>query len=541
MTTFNTKHPIPADGRKLNVCAYARVSSDKDLAEMSLETQIQFYTTEILKRDDWEYCGVYADEGITGTSIANRENFIKMVNKALHGFIDIILVKSISRFGRNITDVISAINELRKNGVEVYFEKENISTLDNSSTIALNLYAKLAEQEAKNVSENVLWSVEKRMKKGRYRIPVEEMLGYAYDGDKLVIIEQEAKVVREIFDMYVEGLSISYIAKEMEKRGYKTGMGKTQWGNKSVTTILCNEKYVGDCLLHKTMQKHMSSRTQIVNRGEKDAYYVKNGHPAIISREVWDKAEAIREERRIKMGKSKGMVQPPKSVYAGFGLCPYCGKNYYIKRLSNAKEGIKKCLACGSNRAMLTCRESESVFLDDLKAILIKQIGILKSNPIEFKNALRNTYVGNKEALQEKVCILNGKIDNLRAKYKAIENKIGDSFNALKNEIENELNDLFVAKQKTENELLTSNDAEIVIKQIFDSLDKINEDNIEESFRILFKRMIVKNRLDLTFIIGNENVTNLNLLDLKKILVGSHQIKVRAQHYTVKFGIFINK
>lgn len=541
MTTFNTKHPIPADGRKLNVCAYARVSSDKDLAEMSLETQIQFYTTEILKRDDWEYCGVYADEGITGTSIANRENFIKMVNKALHGFIDIILVKSISRFGRNITDVISAINELRKNGVEVYFEKENISTLDNSSTIALNLYAKLAEQEAKNVSENVLWSVEKRMKKGRYRIPVEEMLGYAYDGDNLVIIEQEAKVVREIFDMYVEGLSISYIAREMEKRGYKTGMGKTQWGNKSVTTILCNEKYVGDCLLHKTMQKHMSSRTQIVNRGEKDAYYVKNGHPAIISREVWDKAEAIREERRIKMGKSKGMVQPPKSVYAGFGLCPYCGKNYYIKRLSNAKEGIKKCLACGSNRAMLTCRESESVFLDDLKAILIKQVRILKSNPIEFKNALRNTYAGNKEALQEKVYILNGKIDNLRAKYKAIENKIGDSFNALKNEIENELNDLFAAKQKAENELLTSNDTEIVIKQIFDSLDKINEDNIEESFRILFKRMIVKNRLDLTFIIGNENVTNLNLLDLKKILVGSHQIKVRAQHYTVKFGIFINK
>lgn len=143
--------------------------------------------------------------------------------------------------------------------------------------------------------------------------------------------------------------------------------------------------------------------------------------------------------------------------------------------------------------------------------------------------------------MQEKVNILNGKIDNLRAKYKAIENKIGDSFNALKNEIENELNDLFTVKQKTENELLTSNDAEIVIKQIFDSLDKINEDNIEESFRILFKRMIVKNRLDLTFIIGNENVTNLNLLDLKKILVGSHQIKVRAQHYTVKFGIFINK
>ena len=541
MATFNTRHPLPIDGRKLNVCAYARVSTDKDLAEMSLETQIQFYTTEILKNDNWEYCGVYADEGITGTSITNRKNFIKMVDKALHGFIDIILVKSISRFGRNITDVIAAINQLREKGVEVYFEKENISTLDNSATIALGIWAKLAEQEAKNVSENVLWSIEKRMKKGRYRVPVEEMLGYAYDGDELVIIENEAKIVREIFDMYIQGLSTSYIAREMENRGYKTGTGRTHWTCKSVNTTIRNEKYAGDCLLHKTMQKHMSSRTQIVNRGEKDSYYVKNGHPAIVSREVWDKACAIMEERRIKMGKAKGMIQPPKSVYAGFGLCPYCGKNYYIKRLTNAKSGIKKCLACASNKALLTCLESESVFLDDLKLILSKQIMILKSNIVAFKTALENTYINNEEILRERISLLNDKIDALRVKINSLESKLGESYQTLKNELKNELNTLLQEKQRVENELLTSGDASITIKNTLHTLEKLNDENMEDTFRQLFKRMIVKNRLDLTFIIGNDDLTCLNLLDLPKQFTGTQQIKVRSQFYTVNFGIFINK
>lgn len=189
----------------------------------------------------------------------------------------------------------------------------------------------------------------------------------------------------------------------------------------------------------------------------------------------------------------------------------------------------------------MTCLESESVFLDDLKLILKKQIEILKSNVVEFKTSLEDTYTSNEEVLHERISLLNDKIDALRVKINTLESKLGDSYQTLKNELKNELNVLMQDKQKVENELLTSSDASIMIKNTLSTLEKINDVNIEDTFRQLFKRMIVKNRLDLVFIVGNEDVTGLNLLDLPKKFTGKQQIKVRSQYYTVNFGIFINQ
>ncbi len=539
--TIVTKHKIPANGRKLNVCAYARVSSDKDLAEMSLKTQIQFYTTEIMKNPGWEYCGVYADDGISGTSTETRDGFNRMVDKALHGLIDIILVKSISRFGRNILDVMTAINKLREMGVEVYFEKENISTLDPSSTIALNLYAKLAEQEAINVSENVKWSMERRMKEGRYRIPVEEMLGYAYDEEgNVIIIEEEAKIVREVFELYTKRLSASFIARRMMEKGYKTGTGRSDWTEKSVRTMIINEKYAGDCLLHKQFSPKISARSQVVNRGEKNAYYIKDGHPAIVSREIWEKACALREERRTKMGKALGQEKRPPSQYAGFGICPYCGKNYYIKRLSNAKSGIKKCLACGSNKGLLTCKDSESVFLDDLNAILIKQLQLIRTQPIQFKNELKEAFKFDESATKCELNTLNERIDYLREKLNSLENSNSESSLSLKDEIHKELEKYLLEKELIENKLLTGMNAETEIDNIFKSLDLVDSNNITNTFRYLFKHMIVIDRLHLVFIIGRECIKGIDLKNLKTCLNGTYEIKVRAQLYKANFGIYIN-
>lgn len=541
MSVLATKHSIPTNGRKLNVCAYARVSSDKDLAEMSLKTQISYYTTEIMKNVNWEYCGVYADQGISGTSTAKREAFNRMVDKALHGLIDIILVKSISRFGRNIIEVMTAINKLREKGVEVYFEKEAISTLDPSSTIALNLYAKLAEEEAMNVSSNCLWSIDRRMKEGRYRIPVEEMLGYEYDEDgNLQVIEEEAKVVREVFSLYVQKVSASFIARTMMAKGYKSAMRVDKWTEKSVRNMICNEKYAGDCLLHKTFSPKVSARSQVVNRGEKDAYYVKDGHPALISRELWDAACALREERRNKMGKPLGMIVKAPTQYAGFGICPYCKKNYFVKRLSNAKVGIKKCLSCSSNKELLTCHESESVFLDDLNNILVEQVKIITSKPIEFKNELLNAFRFDETDINSTISELNAKIDFLRQKKISLENMNSDSAVSLKREIDTELEQLINEKGLYENKLLTCKNADTEISKIYKELHEFDSNNIEGTFRKLFKRLIVKKRCDLTFVIGKEDVSELDLLNLKRCLEGTYEIKVRAQLYTVKFGIFIN-
>lgn len=537
---IKTQHPIPVNGRKLNVCAYARVSTDRQEAENSLENQIDYYTTLILSNSEWDYAGVYADEGTSGTSLTKRKQFNMMVDKALNGLIDIILVKSISRFGRNITDVIGAINKLRTKGVEVFFERENISTLDVTSTLALSIYAQLAQSEAESMSQNMAWSIETRMKNGIYYLPVNEMLGYKYD-DKgnLCIIEKEAKIIREIFDMYINGLSLLYIAKTMMEKGYKTGIGSSYWDDKTVTRILVNEKYVGDCHMHKSFSGTISARSQHVNRGEKDSYYVKDGHPAIITREVWDKACAIRESRRIKFHKPKGF-KAEKKVESGLAVCPYCRSNYFIKRLTNAKSGIKYTLTCRSNRATLTCRESESVFVEDLKDIVLEQIKILKANIIGFKKELKASLTFDTTSTEAELAIINDKINTLKKRMEQLSGNVDDSYMAIKDEITKEISELMPSKKILENTLLTKTNNELEIKEITKTLLDLSDEDREQDYRALFKKMVVKSRTDLTFIIGSEDISKLDLLRLPKKFQGTYKIKVRGQYYTVNFGVFFN-
>lgn len=539
---LRTLHPIRTDGKKLNVCAYARVSADKYDAEMSLDNQISYYTTLILNNPNWEYCGVYADEAVTGTSTDKREQFKNMVAKGMKGLIDIILVKSISRFGRNITDVISAINDLRTMGVEVFFERENISTLDATSTVALSLYAQLAESEVKSMSENVKWAIDKRMKKGKYRIPVEEMLGYTYDGNgNLVIVENEAKIIQQIFSMYIQRISLLTIARTMEKEGYLTGIGSPHWNEKTITRILINEKYVGDCHLQKEFIDKMSSRTSVVNRGERDSYYIKDAHPAIIDRETWEKACELRAQRRIKYNKPLGGKRAKPKTETSFCVCPYCGKNYFIKRLANAKSGIKYTLNCSSNRSTLTCRESESVFVEDLKDIVLELITTLQSNPIRLKSELKKALSIDDKPIRFKINSLNEEIDRLRTKLTCIKDNTSDSFRAIRDEIGIEIENLTSQKKKLENDLLTQLDYETKRNEIINIVNSLSSTDRNQNYRVLLKKAIINSRTDITFIIGNEDISCLNLLELPRCFESEHKIKVRGQFYIVKYGVFFNR
>ena len=539
---LRTLHQIPANGRKLNVVGYARVSTDKYEAEQSLENQIDYYTTLILENPNWEYCGVYADEGITGTSLEKREQFKNMVAKAMKGLIDIVLVKSISRFGRNVIDVIGAINQLRTVGVEVYFEKEGISSLDSSCTIALSLYAQLAESEANSTSKNVLWSIENKMKRGIYRLPVESMLGYDYnEKGELVIIEEEANIVRTVFDMYNQGLSMNFIIKTMEERGYKTALGNDKWNQGSIFGILTNEKYVGDCHLHKTFAPKVSARTMVVNRGEVDDYYVKDGHLPIISRDVWDKACAIRECRREKMGKKKGMKKPDPWPESGFAVCPYCRKNYFIKRLTNATTGIRYSLNCSSNRSTLTCRQSESVFLNDIRDIVLHQLNLIKQNPLMFKKLMKENLLIDIAPLKAKIEFIDRDISDLEDKLNSFKGPKNDSYMALKNEIKKRVENLIAERKVVENTLLTQENNERIIKETMELIDSLPSTEYNPNYRRLFKKAIIKSRTDITFVIGNEDLSNLDLLNVNKLIEEKHTIKVRGQQYTVSFGLFFNK
>lgn len=538
---IRTLHSIPQNGRKLNVCAYARVSADKNEAEMSLSNQISYYTTLILENENWEYCGVYADEGISGASLNKRIQFQNMVDKAMTGLIDIILVKSISRFGRNITDVIGVINNLRTMGVEVFFEKENISSLDATSTVALNMYAQLAESELKSMKENIRWSVDKRMRKGIYRLPVENMLGYQYDASgKLYIVEKEAEAVRLIFDLYNKGITQRSIADVLMKKGYKTGIGSEEWSPKKIQRILVNEKYVGDCRLQKEYCDPNNCRNQIVNRGEKDSYYVKDGHPAIITRDVWDKACALRDSRATQFHKEKGSSKPKVWPETTFGICPFCGRNYFIKRLVNSKSGIKYCLTCSTNKQVLTCRESESVFIDDLREIITKQIKILKENPLLLKNMLKKTFLFDENPIKDKINLLNKQINSLRLKINNFKDIMDDARKALEDEITKQIDILSSQKKMLENDLLTQSNNEFLIKNILNNLDSLPDYEFSEDYRKLFKKVVIKSRTDLTFIIGSDKLEGLDLLNLSKLFTGTYDIKFRAQIYTVTFGVFLN-
>lgn len=208
---INTLHKV-IPGERLKVAAYARVSSDKDLMEASLNEQIDFYTRAIIQNNNWDFAGIYYDDGVSGTTISKRKGFIKMVNDAKAGLIDIILVKSVSRFSRNLIDLLETVKELRKIGVEIFFEQQNTSSLDVKCDQMITLYAQFAEEEAISVSQNQKWRLDVDRKAGRYYIDANRLLGFGFDENKKVIInEEEAKVVRLIYALYLDDMGVTAI------------------------------------------------------------------------------------------------------------------------------------------------------------------------------------------------------------------------------------------------------------------------------------------------------------------------------------------
>src|SRR5574344_1826442 len=234
---------------KRRTAGYARVSTDSDEQFTSYEAQIDYYTKFIQARDDWEFVKVYTDEGISATNTKHRDGFKQMVRDALNGKIDLIVIKSVSRFARNTVDSLVTIRKLKEKGVECYFEKENIFTFDGKGELLLTIMSSLAQEESRSISENVTWGQRKRFADGKVSMPYKRFLGYE-KGENGVpqIVEKEAAVVRSIYLMFLEGYSPTYIAKALTSKGIPTPAGKKRWQNSTVESILRNEKYTGDAL-----------------------------------------------------------------------------------------------------------------------------------------------------------------------------------------------------------------------------------------------------------------------------------------------------
>ncbi|HDJ3663324.1 TPA: recombinase family protein, partial [Staphylococcus aureus] len=235
---------------KLKVAAYCRVSTDSEEQATSYEVQVEHYTTYIQNNPEWELAGIYADDGISGTNTKKREQFNKMIEDSMNGKIDMIITKSISRFARNTLDCLKYIRQLKDKEIPVFFEKENINTMDAKGEIMLTIMASLAQQESQSLSQNVKLGIQYRYRQGEVQVNHNRFLGYTKDeNNKLVINPEQAKIVKRIYREYLEGASLVQIARGLEADEILTAAKRTKWRPESIKKILQNEKYIGDALL----------------------------------------------------------------------------------------------------------------------------------------------------------------------------------------------------------------------------------------------------------------------------------------------------
>ena len=259
---------IKEDKPKLRVAAYCRVSTDSDEQAGSYETQVNHYTEYIGRNKEWELAGIYTDDGISGTNTKKREGFNEMIDDCMAGKIDMVITKSISRFARNTIDCLKYVRQLKEKNIAIIFEKENINTLEASGELLLTIMASLAQQESASLSQNVKLGLQFRYQEGKVQVNHEHFLGYTKDGDgNLIVVEEEAKIVRRIFRDYLEGASFRDIAEGLERDKIKTGGKKYKWHLSTVQGILRNEKYIGDALLQKTITTDFIEKGRIKNDG----------------------------------------------------------------------------------------------------------------------------------------------------------------------------------------------------------------------------------------------------------------------------------
>ena len=311
---------------KEKVTYYARVSTENEEQEDSFERQRDHFSSKIRANPDWEYVEGYADWGVTGTRADSRKEFMRMIEDCRAGKINRILVKSISRFGRNTVDTLKYIRELRELGISVFFETQNIDTMSAKGDMMLIVLSAIAEEESRTMSTNIKWAFQKRFKDGQVIINYRFTLGYTKVDDEYVIVESEAEIVRRIFREYLGGKSTRQLATELNNENIRTKRGN-RWNAQGISNILTNERYTGNAVLGKTFKPDVLSKCRIKNEGQAPSYYVENSHPAIVSQEMFDMVQmemARRKDMRSSTDTGRGRYSS-KYALSGLLVCGRCG------------------------------------------------------------------------------------------------------------------------------------------------------------------------------------------------------------------------
>lgn len=340
--------------RQLRVAAYCRVSTDSEEQMTSYEAQKTYYTDKIMQNPQWSMAGIFADEGITGTSAEKRPEFLRMIRLCRKRKIDLILVKSISRFARNTVDCLHYIRALKEMGIAVIFEKENINTLDSEGEMLITLLGAFAQAESESISQNVRWGIRQAMREGRVSLRCKQLYGFTEDENgQPQVLPDEAEVVRRIYKSFLRGQSIRMIKGWLDAEGIAPRKGK-EWSLSSIENILKNEKYCGDVLLQKTFISDCISRKVIKNVGQLPMYLIENHHEGIVSRETYQAVQAEFARRGSRRSPNKRAAATGLSSYTSrYALsdrlvCGECGTLY--RRCTWVRKGGKKIVWRCSSR-----------------------------------------------------------------------------------------------------------------------------------------------------------------------------------------------
>lgn len=401
---------VASADKKLRVAAYARVSTGSDDQLISLEAQKNHYESLIKSHRDWEFAGLYFDEGISGTKMAKRDGLLSMLADCERGKIDYIIVKSISRFSRNTVESIETVRKLYGMGIYIFFEKENIDTGKMEGELLLSILSSLAESESRSISDNSTWSIQKRFRNGTYKLAYPP---YGYDNvdGEMVVIPEQGEIVRRMYAQVLAGVSPSQIAKELNEQGVPTKRNG-KWTAHTIIGIIRNEKYVGDVIFQKTYTD--DTFTRHVNRGERDQFYAKDHHEALVSREDY----AIANEVLDRNGLEKGITaDDPKYqnryVFTKKIICSECGGTWKRKKfdgyfgfncgthLKNKDECSMKSIREDKVKAAFTTMMNKLTFGRD-KVLRPYSAGLEDIEKAEFLEELNALEDGMEENLQKR-------------------------------------------------------------------------------------------------------------------------------------------
>lgn len=362
--------------RKLRVAAYCRVSTKYESQKSSIELQKDYYEGYIKAHPNWLFAGVYADYG-SRVRIDKRTEFQKMIQKVVNGEMDCIITKSISRFSGNTVDMLQTIRLLKEKGVTVWFEKENIRSTDENIELVITIHTMLAQEEIRNMSENIQWGFKRRFEQGITLNNYKYFYGYDVINGELVINEQQAAVVRDIYEWYLQGMSLGQIKKRLEEKKIKTASGKDVWSKSVIQEMLCNEKYMGDCMLQKYFTEDYLSGKKAKNIGQRDKYYVHDSHEGIISKEKFLEVACEMNRRKNLAVKNddeivkKGRKYNPQNVLGNILECEECGAAF--RRRTERGKVVYRC-ATRMEKGREACKESPTVGEEWIKEELGKRV-----------------------------------------------------------------------------------------------------------------------------------------------------------------------